>query len=99
MADNLCCQLQGHQDQKEVKEFLGHLDHLDSQAPGDQWDPWAHLQIYPTLNRADGAPWSVFSPPLMHSHALIELRPATNHILVNTFFSVAGPTWSTGKRR
>lgn len=50
--------LQGHQDRKEVKEFLGHLDLLDSQAPGDQWDLWAHLQIYLTLSRADVAPWA-----------------------------------------
>lgn len=49
--------LQGLQDRKGVKEFLGHLDLPDSQAPVDQWDPWAHLQTYPILSRADGAPW------------------------------------------
>lgn len=62
LAGNFCFWFQGLQDLKGVKELLDYLDLLDSQALVDQWDLWAHLQIYHTLSRADGAPWSVFLP-------------------------------------
>ncbi|KAF2982277.1 hypothetical protein EK904_013974 [Melospiza melodia maxima] len=54
--------LQGLQDLKGVKELLDYLDLLASQALVDRWGQWAHLQIYHTLSRADGALWAHLAP-------------------------------------
>lgn len=96
LAHNFCFWFQGLQDLKGVKELLDYLDLLDSQALVDQWDLWVHLQTYHTSSRADGALWSVFLSPAVH--CTIALSSTSSQTLVNTFFSLAGPTWSPRER-